>query len=355
MRCLRSNSLKRRGFTLVEVVMSLLILAILLAAAEATLVASMKAIPDPKNLNAAINAGASATSRFRSELACALSVTEMGANAITFTVPDRNGDGNPETIRYAWSGVAGDPLTRQYNGGSIGVVVPSINSFQLQYDKTSQAYYTTSEGAEQVVYSFTNTLLPQDVALTSTSYPGEYFVPSLPNGTVSWRVSRVMLRVHDNSTPDGQASLQLRTATPGGLPTNRVLDQATMLESTFGSTAVWATYSFSHHSGLAPGSGYCVTVVYSSGSSDCGYVQKNTLSLLSSSTYLKSTNSGSTWTTSGLDSLLIYVYGVPTFQNAASYNYYLQNVRVSLATTSDTHSAVPASIRLLNAPQVTGP
>jgi prepilin-type N-terminal cleavage/methylation domain-containing protein len=355
MRTPRFNSRLPGGFTLIEMVTSLLMLAILLVAVEASLVASTKAIPDKKSLTGAISTGASAANRLSGELAYALTVTEMGASAITFTVPDRNGDGTPETIRYAWSGIAGDPLTRQYNGAAAGSIVASIQDFQLQYDKTSQSYYPTIEGAETLVFSYTNTLLAQNVDVSATSYPGEYFVPSLPNGTISWRVTRVKLRAHDNSSPDGIAQVQLRTATPAGTPTNRVLDQATMVENTLGSSATWVEYAFSANSGLDPNAGFCIVIPYVSGSGDCGQVQKNTLSLFSSSIFIKSLTTGNSWNTSGLDSLLLYVYGKPTRQDTVAYKYYLPSVRLSLRTTSNSQSAVATTVKLLNLPQVTGP
>jgi prepilin-type N-terminal cleavage/methylation domain-containing protein len=350
-----SNLLARRAFTLIEVVMSLLVLAILLAAVEASLVASTKAIPDPKSFTGAIRTGATAINRVASELVCAMSVTEMSAKAITFTVPDRNGDGTPETIRYAWSGVAGDPLTRTYNGGAAGNLTPSIQDFRLLYDKTSQPYYTTSEGAEVLVYSFTNTLLGQNVPISSISWPGQYVIPSFSNDVISWRVSRVKLRVHDNGSPDGTALVQLRTATPGGIPTNRVLDQATLVEKNLGSSYAWAEFGFSGHSNLNPNNGVCIVIPMTGSASDCGMVQKNTLSLLGAAKFIKSTDGGLSWTSSGLDNLLIYVYGVPTRQDPVAYNYFLSNVTVSVCTSSNAKAALTTTVKLLNTPQVAGP
>lgn len=355
MNATQCNSFERRaGFTLVEVVMSMLILAILLGAVEATLVASTKAIPQSKNITGALTAGAAVANRITGELSCALSVTELGANAITFTVPDRDGDGNPETIRYAWSGVAGDPLTRQYNGGSVGNIISSVQTFRLNYDKTSQAYYTTSDGPETLVFSYTNTLLSQSVSVKSDTNPGEYFVPSLPNGTISWRVSRVLVSARTGGPAQGSCYVQLRTATPAGSPTNRILDQAVLNESTLGSSFSWVTLPFSNHSGLNPNNGLCVVLDWVN-DAEAAQLQKNTLSLLSSSQYFKSNTAGGPWTMSTLDSLLMYVYGIPTYQNAASYRYYLQNVRLNLQPSTDTRTAIATSVKLLNSPQVTGP
>ena len=56
-------------------------------------------------------AGRTAADQMADDLKLALNFTEQTATAVTFTVPDRNGDAQPETIRYAWTG-AGAPLTR---------------------------------------------------------------------------------------------------------------------------------------------------------------------------------------------------------------------------------------------------
>ena len=40
------------------------------------------------------------------DLQLATGFTERTTKAATFTVPDRDGDSKPETLRYAWSGVA---------------------------------------------------------------------------------------------------------------------------------------------------------------------------------------------------------------------------------------------------------
>jgi hypothetical protein len=51
--------------------------------------------------------------------------------AVAFTVPDRNGDGQLETLRYWWSGRAGDPLMYQFNSDPALVMVGDVDTFQL--------------------------------------------------------------------------------------------------------------------------------------------------------------------------------------------------------------------------------
>ena len=61
---------------------------------------------------------------------------------MTFTVADRTGDSAADTIRYAWSGVAGDPLTRQINAGTAVTVAANVQSLQLSYDSRSASGQT---------------------------------------------------------------------------------------------------------------------------------------------------------------------------------------------------------------------
>jgi len=121
------------GLTLVEVVVAIAITSILLAGmASALLIASRAA--DPVGPTNTVLATSMAAHDILGELRFAIAFTERTATAVEFTVADRNGDEAPETIRYAWSGTAGDPLTRQYNGGTAVNVVENVQEFQLDYD-----------------------------------------------------------------------------------------------------------------------------------------------------------------------------------------------------------------------------
>jgi type II secretory pathway pseudopilin PulG len=124
----------RRAFTLVELVASMAGASILVAGMASTMFVALRA-SDPTNTPAAgMLTALTCMSDMSAELQYAQAVTESTANAITATVPDRSDPGAaPETIRYAWSGVAGQPLTRRYNNGTVVNVVPSVQSFTVEY------------------------------------------------------------------------------------------------------------------------------------------------------------------------------------------------------------------------------
>jgi hypothetical protein len=122
----------RRGYTLLEMVISTGAATVLLGGLMSTIVVANRAwSPD---LKPAIKTEASSLTRQLSiDLRSALAFTDRTATAATFTVPDRDSDGQPEVLRYAWSGTSGDPLTVSLNGGTAQVVVADVQTFNMDY------------------------------------------------------------------------------------------------------------------------------------------------------------------------------------------------------------------------------
>ena len=67
------------------------------------------------------------------DLNLAMSFSERTDTAVTFTVPDRDSNGQSETIRYSWSGTSGDSIMREYNGGDAVAVAEDVQYFSLEY------------------------------------------------------------------------------------------------------------------------------------------------------------------------------------------------------------------------------
>ncbi len=122
----------RRGYTLLEMVISTGAATVLLGGMMSTIVVANRAwSPD---LKPAIKTEASGLTRqLGIDLKSALYFTERTATAATFAVPDRDSDGQPELLRYAWSGTGGDPLTVALNGGTAQVVVADVQTFNMDF------------------------------------------------------------------------------------------------------------------------------------------------------------------------------------------------------------------------------
>ena len=126
----------RRAFTLAELTASMGIMVILMGAMTSTILVASRAIPDVEDPKVKRLAAMDVVDQMAGELFYATSITEETETAVTFTVADRgHGAAGPETIRYGWSGTPGDPLTRQYNGGTVVTVCEDVQLFRLSYDK----------------------------------------------------------------------------------------------------------------------------------------------------------------------------------------------------------------------------
>jgi len=124
---------RHRGFTVVEMVLSMAVMTVLLGGIASALVIAGRAVPGTATPVSLTVAGYYAAERLARELYAAQTITARSATSITFTVADRNADSNPETIQYSWSGVAGDPLTRKYNNGTAGAVLDNVQQLNLTY------------------------------------------------------------------------------------------------------------------------------------------------------------------------------------------------------------------------------
>ena len=123
----------RAGFTLLEVLISSTVMFILLMAVASAMMIGQRSIGSGAEMSDEVQQGHEAVSQIILDLSLATSFSERTDKAVTFTVPDRNNDASEETIRYVWSGVAGEALTRQYNGGAVVVIVESVFNLKFSY------------------------------------------------------------------------------------------------------------------------------------------------------------------------------------------------------------------------------
>lgn len=183
----RDRTVRVRGYTLVELVLGLAVTSVLLTGmASALLIASRAA--NPTGPTPKILTGSRAVQDILNELHYALTFTERSANAVEFTVADRNGDALPDTIRYAWSGIAGDPLTRQYNGGTVVTVAEDVHDFSLDY-RTRTVSSPPSEGGSTsapVFEEFAEAKLTSTAEAIGVSKPGGTSAGDLLIAAVVW-------------------------------------------------------------------------------------------------------------------------------------------------------------------------
>lgn len=121
------------GFTLIEIVVSAAIMTIIMGAMMSVMLIASRAVNTADGANERTARARDVVDQITADLSLAEEFTERTDRAVAFTVPDRDADEQLETIRYAWSGVAGDPLTRQYNGGTEVTVAENVHRFNLAW------------------------------------------------------------------------------------------------------------------------------------------------------------------------------------------------------------------------------
>ena len=181
------NSARQRGLTLVELLVSIAVTAILMLAIGSTMLIATHALPDAGGPADATIVASEIAEQLVTELQYAVSIISRSEKMIEFTVADRDSNEVPETIRYEWSGIAGAPLTRQYNGGSVVEVLDSVQNFNFLYDleTISEEIPTANESAETLLRSYWSFHDLANYSIKDSQWYGQYFFPSLPADTIS--------------------------------------------------------------------------------------------------------------------------------------------------------------------------
>jgi prepilin-type N-terminal cleavage/methylation domain-containing protein len=364
----------RRAFTLIELSVSTAITGVLLVSLASVVVVASKVLPSARGPTDTTLAAGLALDQLLAELRFATSVTECTATAVAFTVPDRDANGTPETIRYSWAG-ADQPLVRTYNGVSTDAV-PSLRRFALGYSKhkhTSTAVTTGAVSSGEVLLSSYNGwtgLLPSqnNQTLSSTASAAEQFVidrVSLPANTSKVTITRVSLRLRRPSSPTGTTytvGIHLPSAAGSNTPAaSPVGTPATLSNSTLTTSYAWVDAPFTDVQFPDRNQTTLLIVVKGTGTSSVVLNYYSALlAPLDNSLYRYNTGSG--WQP-GLSLLNgndapFFVYGtyeVPTTSTVVTDTYTLGVVSASLQATSDGGTRMDGAIKTINEPTVTGP
>ena len=351
---------RRRSITLLELVLNVSVAALLMGGLMSAVLLAARAVPDGRRPVDAVIEAADTLGQVADELHCALSFSQRWATGVEFTVTDRNADDAPETIRYEWSGTPGDPLTRQYNGGSVVTILDDVRQFDLAYDLTLASYEMPAgdtESDETLLVSNHATENLSGFAIDAANWPGQYFRPGLALGTVSWRVTRVRFNARFEGAADGRTTVQLRPATTDYLPEIAVLEEVPMEESDLSSEYLPQEFPFSNVSDLSPTEGLCLVLQHVSDTHSGNVQFQQQGATLPTAYFLQTANGGFSWSKDSDKALLFDVYGtVTTFSEASVVDvYYLTGVHLEVRAGDNPSTAVETFIAVINRPEVTGP
>jgi hypothetical protein len=362
----------RRGLSLVEVAVSVAAASVLVLAIGSVILVSSKALPDSTSVTrTALSAGA-ITDQMNDEVRYAIAVTEMSPASITFIVPDRDGDGSADSVRYAWSG---GKLTRQVNGGAIVSVADNVKDFQLEYTKRkvteSKSTTSTVSSGEVLLATFSGwtsiVATTNQMLVTGSTWIAEAFTidqVAIPPDATAVKISRVSLLVSKPSSGGADVTVEIHKPQTAGstLPDATVVGSPAIIPlASLTTSAAWLDATFSDV--VFPGPVTDLVLLAKGSGTTGGKLQYLTalLAPLDNKTMQWTSNSGSSWLpASGLNTndLMFNVYGSyekTTTATASTDTYYLTNVGVSIQVGDQPSSRIQMSARVLNEPGVPGP
>jgi prepilin-type N-terminal cleavage/methylation domain-containing protein len=362
-----------RAFTLLELVVATSVMAILATGIGSVFVLAARALPNARGPSETSITATTALDQLTADLRVATSITAASATSITFTVPDRTGDGVDDTITYSWAG-AGSPIIRQFDGDGGSPILASAANFAIGYNKRTVSSTTTTttsqDSGEVLLSSFAGwsgiTPTTMNGGLSTTGWSSEAFTVdkiTIPSDSTKWYVSRVSLRVgHTVISTSGVVVSIWKPAGPGNpIAGTQVGSSYTIASGLLSSVMNWQDSTFSDVTFTDPTATSLVIVC--KGTSTGGQIEylNSSSAPTDAYTYLSSTNSGSTWTpTTNLNrnDAKFFVYGgyVHQVQTTVSVNlYYLGSVTVTLQPTADASTRIDTGFALMNQPQVPGP
>lgn len=121
------------GYTLIELVVSMIGVSVLAAGLAASLSIATQSLSVGDGDLADARAAHRVLAQLHRDAQSATAFSELTPSSVAMTVPDRDGDSVPEVIRYAWSGVVGDPLTAAYSGQGERNIAENVQSFSLAW------------------------------------------------------------------------------------------------------------------------------------------------------------------------------------------------------------------------------
>lgn len=236
------------GHTLLEMMLSLVLLSIVMASVGSAVMFASQAIPDEESPVGSLLSDSSVLSRIAEDLALAQYIIEKTDRAITVVVPDRTGDNIPDRIRYAWSGTYGEPLFFQLNDEAASIVIQSVATFSLVYTTSVESSLmptATYFADESVIDSYTTLGSGSDRAVSKDASYGQIVTPRLSAASIGFRPTRVSLYASNKTPTDGQFLLELRDRL-GAIPGNVVYATDTLSERTLPDAKAWNSFTMSH-------------------------------------------------------------------------------------------------------------
>jgi type II secretory pathway pseudopilin PulG len=157
----KQRTTTRAAFTLIEMVTALAISTLIVAAMGSAVMVASAALPTAE-IEQVRKTGLQ-LDWLMLEVSEADTIKAATGSELAFTIPDRNGDDQPELITYTWDGNAGSSVYRTYNTAAPEAVASAIDSFAVSSTTSTYTLGVTPDIKRSRVDSVSISLLPTGV------------------------------------------------------------------------------------------------------------------------------------------------------------------------------------------------
>jgi hypothetical protein len=347
----------RRALTLAEVLVSTAAASVLMGGMATSIYFASHALPeDGSVLEDTVLAG-DILEQIAADLLCATSVTNLSGRGIEIVVPDRDNDSTPDIIRYIWSGTAGDPIYRRYNGLTDTVMLDNVEEFRLRYDTATVE--TTGDPTEQE--SGEVELASHDASFNLYYAPihedywiGQHFKPTLPADALGYTVTRFVSYARQQGADSGIFRAQLREAAADQRPTNVILDERVVNETALPVSSMWFSCSFNNPPRLNPDEGVVFVVQHEANGDSAAVIFHDANPGNADYARVRTMTQGAVWEKFNDQCLLFYAYGTVITEGLpeTKTTHYLTGVRVRIGVGAESTQYLETGIHLLNRPEI---
>ncbi len=256
----RETPVRPFGFTLVELVVALAIFTVIVGVLGTTLFVAQRGTETIGKQTASIVVARQLIDRVADDLARTVGLSTQTDTLVQFEIPDEDGDGFSEIVRYRWSVEPGRDVTRQLNNAAPIGVARNVRQFRIE----ARSVPTPSTGGTREVVLRQHLGYPpsfgpyeiQSVIPTDRTFPAQALTFADVPDSDRITISRVRFRARRvSSAARGELHVELREALDASdqpsrfVLAGRSIDLARLDETAF----EWVTVTFDVTRPVAPG------------------------------------------------------------------------------------------------------
>ena len=353
---------RRSGVSMLELMITLPTATVLIGAMAMCITVMMRAKSQDDFLFRSTYDLSNTATQIASDIESAVSHVSSSTTHIEFVVPDRNGDGLPEQLRYEWGGATGanaNKILWKYNQEPLSVLFDEVGAFELEKGTVSAPSSVPNHLRSDVAVLKSINALPSGVFLeqviNSSNAIGQYFIPDVPGSGIKWDLGsiRILVRAADANL-DGILCIRVNASnTTSKLPIAPILAEVKIAERRLGTDYQWLDIPIAPIAWRAQGIPLCITVGYGGGTGDVARVQfvENGIGMPTNANLVTSINGGTTWTASnGARGLRFYAYGL--YDGYTGRRNFLSSVDLKLGSSRTTTQKIETSVRLPASPEI---